>query len=184
MYEQRIALFDVCLIRLFFFFRWGCCCGWSYSGVSLIVSLCACCGTYLNGISFFSCFSLGKNVKHHSLDKEPSIIDIFRDLLFLMREKNRKKMLFVCEIVLQCESLLVQVFNFLWEGNSLVILGSQCWHAKSIPLLGVWLLLFRFESECVCFRSIFHAETVPEITIWWRVQRRPALWQDLARIPW
>ena len=65
-----------------------------------------------------------------------------------------------------------------------VILGSQCWHAKSIPLLGVWLLLFRFESECVCFRSIFHAETVPEITIWWRVQRRPTLWQDLARIPW
>ena len=27
-------------------------------------------------IFFFPCFSLGKNVKHHSLDKEPSILDI------------------------------------------------------------------------------------------------------------
>ena len=28
------------------------------------------------GVMTFSCFSLGKNVKHHSLDKEPSILDI------------------------------------------------------------------------------------------------------------
>ena len=28
------------------------------------------------GVMTFSCFSLGKNVKHHSLDKEPSILYI------------------------------------------------------------------------------------------------------------
>ena len=42
-------------------------------------------------------------MKHHSLDKEPSIMDIFlvrvQNLLSLMREKIREKMLLVCEIV-------------------------------------------------------------------------------------
>ena len=55
------------------------------------------------GFLSFRASLLGKNVKHHSLDKEPSIIDIFlvrvQNLLSLMREKIRKKMLLVCEIV-------------------------------------------------------------------------------------
>ena len=55
------------------------------------------------GVMTFSCFSLGKNVKHHSLDKERSILDICFKVSkspFPHERKNlEKKMLLVCEIV-------------------------------------------------------------------------------------
>ena len=55
------------------------------------------------GVMTFSCFSLGKNVKHHSLDKEPSILyicfKVSKSPFPHERKKFREKMLLVCEIV-------------------------------------------------------------------------------------
>ena len=56
------------------------------------------------------------------------------------------------------KNLLIQ-FELTW-GNFLVILGLQYWHAKSIPLPEVWMLLSHFESVFVCFQSICHVETM------------------------
>ena len=92
--------------------------------MSLIVSLCACCGTYLNGISYFSCFSLGKNVKHHSLDKEPSILDICFKVSkspFPHKRKNLEKKCCWFVKLYSNVSIARPGFYFPWEGNSLLL---------------------------------------------------------------
>ena len=66
----------LCLIFVSFFF------GEAVNVIGLVPE-CPCLLAYVpavahisTGVLTFSCFSLGKNVKHHSLDKEPSILDI------------------------------------------------------------------------------------------------------------
>jgi hypothetical protein len=41
-----------------------------------------------------------------------------------MKEKIRKKMLLVCVVVIAMLTLLVQIFDFPWEGNSLCYTGE------------------------------------------------------------
>ena len=84
------------------------------------------------GVMTFSCFSLGKNVKHHSLDKEPSILYIcFRvskSPFFPMGEKKifREK---CCWFVKLYSNVSIARPGFLispGKETPFVILGSQC----------------------------------------------------------
>ena len=79
---------------------------------------------------FFSCFSLGKNVKHHSLDKEPSILDICFKVSKSPFPHERKKLdKKCCWFVKLYSNVSIARPGFLispGKETPFVILGSQC----------------------------------------------------------
>ena len=82
------------------------------------------------GVVAFSCFSLGKNVKHHSLDKEPSILNICFKVSkspFPHKRKNLEKK--CCWFVKLYSNVSIARPGFLispGKETPFVILGSQC----------------------------------------------------------